>query len=66
MKPDTYSFDTNFNCNINNEEGVNRFVDYYMKETNETIKLKYKNIQKQRIDVIMIHETKGKGSLMLY
>ena len=38
IKPDTYSFDTNFNCNINNEEGVNRFVDYYMKERNETIK----------------------------
>ena len=31
------SCDINFNCNINNEERVNRFVDLYMKETNKTI-----------------------------
>ena len=26
--------DINFNFNISNEEGVNRFVDFYIKETN--------------------------------
>ena len=49
IKHDTCSCDTNFNCNISsNEEGGNRFVDFYMKETNETIKLRYKNKVKQR------------------
>ena len=33
---------------MNNEEGVNRFVDFYMKETNEKIRLKYKKKDKQR------------------
>ena len=45
-----------------------------MKETNETIKLKYKKKDEQRsifyvkehIDIIMIHDTKGQGMLMLY
>ena len=42
----TCSCDIYFNCNVNNEEGVNRFVDFYMKETNKTIKLKYKKKNK--------------------
>ena len=31
---------------LGNKEGVNRFVDFYMKEANETIKLKYKKKDK--------------------
>ena len=46
IKRETYSCDINFNCNINNGEGVNCFVSFYMKETNETIKLKYKKKDK--------------------
>ena len=48
IKRDTCSCDINFNCNVSNKEEVNRFVDFYMKETNETIKLKYKKKDKQR------------------
>ena len=33
---------------MNNEEGVNRIVDFYMKETNEKIRLKYKKKDKRR------------------
>ena len=40
MKRDTCTCDINVNCNINNEEGVNCFVNFYKKEANETIKLK--------------------------
>ena len=47
IKRFTCSCGINFNCNISNEEGVNRFVDFYMKEANETIKLKYKKKVKQ-------------------
>ena len=32
IKRDTCSFDINLNCNISNEEGVNRFLDSYTKE----------------------------------
>ena len=49
IKRDTCSFDINFNCNISNEKGANRFVDFCTKEeTSETIKLKYKKKDKQR------------------
>ena len=48
IKRNTCSCDINFNCNISNEEEVNCFVDFYMKETNEKIKLKYKKKDKQR------------------
>ena len=48
IKHDTYSYDINFDCNTNNDEGVNRFVDFYMKEANKTIKLKHKKNDKQR------------------
>ena len=34
IKRDKCSSDTNFIFNISNEEGVNRFVNFYMKETN--------------------------------
>ena len=41
IKSDTCSFDINFNCNISNEKGINRFLDSYTKEEiSETIKLK--------------------------
>ena len=40
IKRDPRSCDINFNCNISHEEGVNFFVDFYMNETNKTIKLK--------------------------
>ena len=33
---------------ISNEEGVNRFVEFYMKETNEAFKLKYKKKDEQK------------------
>ena len=74
IKRHTCSCDINFKCNIRNEEEVNRFVDFYMKETNKTVKLKYKKKDKQRsifsvkitYDVIMIHDTKGQGRLILY
>ena len=42
------SCDINFDCEIYDEDGVNRFVDYYMKETSETIKLKYKKKDKPK------------------
>ena len=45
-KRDTCSCDINFNSS--NEEVVSRFVDFYMKETNETIKPKNKKKDKQR------------------
>jgi len=45
---DTVSFDIKFNCDISEEGEVNSFVDCYMKETNETIKLKYKKKDRQR------------------
>ena len=48
IKRDKCSCDINFNCNVNNEERVNRFVDFYMKETNAAIKLKYKKSNKHR------------------
>ena len=48
IKRDTCSCDINFNSNISNEEGVNRFADFYMKETNQTIELKYKKKDKQK------------------
>ena len=48
IKRDTCSCDINSSCNISSEEGVNRFGDFYMEETNETIKLKYKKKDKQR------------------
>ena len=48
IKRDTYSCDINFNCNISNEEEVNRFVNFYKKEKNEKIKLKYKEKDKQK------------------
>ena len=48
IKRETCSCDINFSCNISNEEGVNRFLDFCMKETNETIKLKHKKMYKQR------------------
>ena len=44
----TCSCDINFNCNISNEQGVNRLVNLYVKETNNTIKLKYKKEDKHR------------------
>ena len=47
-KRDICFCDINFNCNISNEEGVNHFVDFYMKETNKVIKLKYKKKDKQK------------------
>ena len=42
IKRDTFSCDMKFNCNIGNEEGLSRFVSFYMKEIKETVKLKYK------------------------
>ena len=48
IKRNTCSCDINFNCNISNKEEVNRFVDFYMKETNETIALKCKKKDKKR------------------
>ena len=48
INDNTCSCGINFNCNVSNEEGVNRFVNFYMKETNETIKLKYKKKDKPR------------------
>ena len=42
----TYSCDIDLNYNINNEEGVNSVVDFYIEETNETIKVKYKKKDK--------------------
>ena len=38
IKLDTCCCNMTFNCNISNEEGVNAFIDFYMKETNEKIK----------------------------
>ena len=48
IKRDQCSRGINFNCNVSNEERVNRFVDFYMKETNEAIKLKYRKKNKHR------------------
>ena len=39
IKRDTCSCDENFDCNISNEDGINHFIDFYVKETNKTIKL---------------------------
>ena len=39
IKCEIYSCDINCNCNINNQEGVNRFVDFYMKEANKMKRL---------------------------
>ena len=47
IKRDTWSLDINFNINISNEKGVNRFANFQTKEeTSETIKLKYKKKDK--------------------
>ena len=48
IKRDKCSCDINFNCNISNEEEVNRFVNFHKKEKNEKIKLKYKKKDKQK------------------
>ena len=48
IKRDTCSCDIKFNCNISNEEEVNRFVNFHKKEKNEKIKLKYKKKDKQK------------------
>ena len=48
IKRDTCSCDINFNCNISNEERVNRFINFYMKEKTGKIKLKYNKHDKQR------------------
>ena len=52
IKFDTCSCDINFKCDINfnmiNDERVNHFVNFQMKETNETIKLRYKEKDKQK------------------
>ena len=68
IKRDTCSCDIKFNCNIINEEGVNRFADFFMKDTNETIKLKYKKKDKQRsifsvkATYICHHDTRYEGT----
>ena len=74
IERDTCSCGTNFDCSISNEEGVNRFVDFYIKETNEKIKLKYKKKDKQRSIFNLkatyrchhVHDTEGQGRLMPY
>ena len=38
IKLDTGCCNMTFNSNISNEEGVNAFIDFYMKKTNEKIK----------------------------
>ena len=48
VKIDIGSLDVSFKCNISCEEEVKSFVDVYMKETNETIKLKYKQKEKPK------------------
>ena len=43
IKRDTCSCDTNFNCNISNEEGVNRFGDFHKRnKQNEQTKIQVK------------------------
>ena len=42
IKADTCSCDINFNCNISNQDKINRFADFYIKETNETVNSKQK------------------------
>ena len=51
IKRDTCSCDINLNCNISNEERVNRFINFYMKEKTGKIKLKYNKNDKQRSNV---------------
>ena len=41
-------FEYHCNCYIHNEEEVNRFLEFYMQETNETVKLKVKKKNKNR------------------
>ena len=48
IKADTCSCDINFNCNISNEDKINRFADFYIKETNETVNSKHKKKDNQR------------------
>ena len=38
----------NINCNIVSSDGVNSFVQYYTKETNETLKLKLKRKETEK------------------
>ena len=65
----------NINCNIVSYNGVNSFVRYYTKGTNETLKLKFKKKETERrvftksklfTGFIMIHDTKEQEILGLF
>ena len=47
-KQDSGGFEIRFNCNIRTENGMVEFVGYYMSETNETIKQKFKSKDKKK------------------
>ena len=68
IKCGTCSCHIHFNINISNEEVVNCFADFYMKETSKTIKLKYQKKDKQRsifnekVIYRRHHDTRYKGT----
>ena len=41
-------YEYHFNCDIYNEEEVNRFLEFCMQKTNETVKLKVKKKNKNK------------------